>query len=112
MRDVADKTARIRELNDAFRSTFGGGRVMLTSGFNALPDTVKGQVIGRIKTFADFDPGNDPYQEHDFVSFEIGGQRIFAKIDYYARDLRSGADDPSDPARTTRVMTIMLADEY
>jgi Protein of unknown function (DUF3768) len=71
--DIADKTARIRELNDAFRSTLRGGRVMLTSGFNALPDMVKSQMIERIKTFTEFDPGNDPYQEHDFVSLEIGG---------------------------------------
>jgi hypothetical protein len=112
VRDVADKTARIRELNDAFRSTFGGGRVMLTSGFNALPDMIKGQVIEQIKTFTDFDPGNDPYQEHDFVSLEVAGQRFFAKIEYYDQNLRFGADDPSDPERTTRVMTIMLADEY
>ena len=112
MLDIADKTARIRELNDAFRSTLRGGRVMLTSGFNALPDMVKSQAIERIKTFTEFDPGNDPYQEHDFVSLEIEGQRIFAKIDYYDRDLRFGTDDPSDPACTTRVMTIMLAHEY
>jgi hypothetical protein len=110
--DAADRTARIRELNDAFRSTLSGGRVMLTAGFNALPDTVKSQVIERIKTFTAFDPGNDPYQEHDFVSLEVAGQRFFAKIEYYDQNLRFGADDPGDPERTTRVMTIMLAHEY
>ena len=112
MLEIPDKTARVRELNDAFRSTLRGGRVMLTSGFSALPDMVKSQAIERIKTFTEFDPGNDPYQEHDFVSLEIGGQHILAKIDYYDRDLRTGADDPSDPECTTRVMTIMLAHEY
>jgi hypothetical protein len=81
--DAADKTARIRELNDAFRLSFSGGRVMLTSGFNALPDMKKSQVIEQIKTFTDFDPGNAPYQEHDFVSLEVAGQRFFAKIEYH-----------------------------
>jgi hypothetical protein len=112
MLDIADRTARIRELNDAFRSTLRGGRVMLTSGFNALPEMVKSQVIDRIKTFTEFDSGNDPYHEHDFVSLEVAGQRFFAKIEYYDRDLRFGADDPSDPERTTRIMTVMLAEEY
>lgn len=29
-------TERIRDLNDAFRSTFGGGKVMMTSGVYEL----------------------------------------------------------------------------
>jgi len=112
MLDVAHRTTRIRELNDALRTTFNGGRVMLTSGFNALPETLKALVIERVKTFSEFDAGNDPHGEHDFVNVEIEGQRFFAKIDYYDHDLRFGADNPSDPEQTIRVMTIMLADEY
>jgi hypothetical protein len=112
MLDVAHGTTRIRELNDDFRTTFNGGRVMLTSGFNALPETLKAQVIERVKTFSEFDAANDPYGEHDFVNFELEGQRFFAKIDYYGRDVSFGAEDPSDPQQTTRIMTIMLANEY
>ena len=85
---------------------------MLTAGFNALPETLKAQVIERVKTFSEFDAANDPHDEHDFVSFELEGLRFFAKIDYYDRDIRFGAEDPSDPDQTTRIMTIMLADEY
>ena len=112
MLDVAHRTTRIRELNDALRTTFNGGRVMLTSGFNALPETLKALVIERVKTFSEFDAGNDPHGEHDFVNFENDGQRFIAKIDYYDCSLRFGAEDPSDPDQTTRIMTIMLADEY
>src|ERR1039458_8429657 len=112
MLDTAPRTARIRELNDDFRTTFHGGRVMLTAGFNALPETLKAQVIERVKTFSEFDAANDPYGEHDFVNFEREGQRFFAKIDYYDRDVSFGAEDPSDPEKTTRIMTIMLANEY
>lgn len=110
--DEARRTARIRDLNDKFRRTFTGGRVMLTSGFCALPKQTRDAAIARIKTFDAFRRGDDPYGEHDFVSIDVGGQKVFAKIDYYDRDIRYGADDPSDPERTTRVMTIMLAEEY
>src|SRR5665811_629092 len=104
--DAADSTSKIRELNDNFRTTFNGGRVMLTAGFNALPETLKAQVIERVKTFSEFDAANDPHSEHDFINFEIEGQRFFVKIDYYDRSLHFGADNPSDPEQTIRVMTI------
>ena len=39
------KTARIRELNDAFRRTFSGGNVVMTAGVNALPDMVKAAAL-------------------------------------------------------------------
>jgi hypothetical protein len=82
MLDVADRTTKIRQLNDAFRTTFNGGRVMFTSGVGALPETRKAQVIERVKTFSEFDAENDPHGEHDFINFEIEGRLVFAKIDY------------------------------
>jgi hypothetical protein len=112
MLDAAQKTERIRKLNDALRMTFQGGRIMLTAGLNALPETLKTQVIERVKTFSEFDAANDPYGEHDFVNFELEGRQFFAKIDYYDHDIRFGAEDPGDSEQTTRVMTIMLAHEY
>jgi Protein of unknown function (DUF3768) len=112
MLDVAHRTTRIRELNDDFRTTLRGGRVMLTADFNALPETLKAQVIERVKTFSEFNAANDPYDEHDFINFELEGQRFVAKIDYYGRDIRFGAEDPGDSEQTTRVMTIMLAHDY
>jgi hypothetical protein len=39
------RIARIRELNDAFRRTFSGGRVMLTCGVDALPDLIKARAL-------------------------------------------------------------------
>jgi hypothetical protein len=54
---------------------------------------------------------NDPYHERDLGSFEHKGRTINWKIDYYDLLLHNGSREPSDPALTRRVLTVMLADE-
>jgi hypothetical protein len=107
-----DKTRRIRELNNAFRKSFCGGQVTVTAGVHALPPYTKARVLEAVRTFDKFDDGNDPHGEHDFCSFEVGGETYFAKMDYYDLAVCHGSEDPSDPTKTTRVLTIMRADEY
>lgn len=104
--------ARIRALNDAFRQSFSGGKVLLTVGVSTLPDADKAAVLDKVRSFDAFDGDNDPHREHDFVVVEHGGERYFGKIDYYAPDLRTGSEWPDDPEATVRVLTIMRADEY
>ena len=104
--------AKIRELNDRFRTTMTGGQVMMTAGVDALPSDVKAMVIRRVATFTDFNADNDPHKEHDFGSFEIAGRKFFFKLDYYDPAMEFGSEDPADPSKTTRVLTIMLAEEY
>ena len=103
---------RIRELNDAFRRTFAGGKVMMTSGVDELPDCVKAEVLRQVATFSHFTTDNDPHGEHDFGSVTLVGRKFFWKLDYYDRDMLHGSEDPSDPEKTTRVLTVMLANEY
>jgi hypothetical protein len=67
---------------------------------------------GAIEVYDNFCHANDPYEEHDFGSFEADGRTIFFKIDYYDSTLTVHSPDPSDPAVTKRVITIMLAEEY
>lgn len=105
-------TARIRALNDAFRASFEGGQVVMTASVDCLPSDVKAMAIRKVATFAKFTADNDPHGEHDFGSFELAGQKFFWKIDYYDRRLKWGSEDPSDPEKTTRVLTIMLAEDY
>jgi hypothetical protein len=113
MTEVANhKSDSIRVLNDNFRSTFIGGRLVLTSGVSELPIDVKAQALLTVKSFSAFSEDNDPYGEHDFGGFEIAGEQFFWKIDYYDLQCQYGSEDPSDPERTTRVLTVMLADEY
>jgi len=103
---------KIRALNDAFRTTMTGGRVMLTAGVDALPSDVKAMVIRCVATFSDFNADNDPYAEHDFGNFTLAGRKFFFKIDTYDANMEFGSEDPADPAKTIRVLTIMLASEY
>jgi len=110
---AAPSAARIRELNDAFRAAgpFSGGW-MLTEGVSALGPDFALLAIHVVQRFDRFDAGNDPYAEHDFGSFELAGETLFWKIDYYDQDLRFGSSDPGDPVTTRRVLTLMLASEY
>jgi hypothetical protein len=73
---------------------------------------VRAQVLLRVQNFADFNDDNDPYGEHDFGSFEVAGETFFWNIDYYDLRCEFGSEDPSDPAKTMRVLTIMFAGEY
>ena len=66
----------------------------------------------RADTFGSFTEDNDPHEEHDFGVVEHGGVRCLWKIDYYDREMEMLSPDPADPSVTTRVLTIMLADEY
>jgi hypothetical protein len=112
MTNVAQKAQSVRVLNDNFRSTFIGGQVVMTHGVSELPIDVKAEALLMVRSFNDFTEGNDPYGEHDFGSFEIAGDTFYWKIDYYDVDCRYGSEDPADPEKTTRVLTIMLASEY
>jgi hypothetical protein len=104
------RTEIIRGLNDRFRQTLQGGRVVVTRGIAAREDATI--IVSLVRTFNDFSEDNDPYGEHDFGAFDRGGENIFWKIDYYDADLTAGSPDPAEAAVTTRVLTIMLAEEY
>jgi hypothetical protein len=106
------KSDRIRALNDAFRRTFVGGAVMITQGVEAMPLDQRRSLLQKIRSFDAFSEDNDPHAEHDFGAVDEAGVRCFFKIDYYDRNTEHGSADPTDPAVTTRVMTIMLAEEY
>jgi len=108
-----DRATRIRALNDQLRTTFFQryGRVVITVGVDALPLPLKALIIEKVKRFDNFEPGN-PHQEHDIGAIDIDGERYFWKIDYYDPSMQGGSEDPADPQKTTRVLTIMCAEEY
>ena len=106
------RATKIRDLNDAFRRTLEGGRTFFTPGVSALGPEFGLLAIAAVQQFDQFSADNDPYQEHDFGAFTIGDEKLFWKIDYYDLSMDFGSKNPADPGQTTRVLTILLAEEY
>lgn len=111
-------TARaIAALNDRFRTTFGRdpgapGKVVVTRGVAAQGDAFVNAALAAAAAFDAFDAAGDPYGEHEFGLLTVAGVTVWFKIDAYDLDYRYGSDDPADPARTRRVLTLLLPDEY
>jgi hypothetical protein len=99
-------------LNDQLRQTLAGGVLVTTPGVIALGQARQLTLLDAVAKFDTFDESNDPYGEHDFGAVEVEGERLFWKIDYYDRSLSAHSPDPADPSVTTRVLTIVLAEEY
>jgi hypothetical protein len=110
------QSAKVRALNDAFRQRLPrptkGCRLIVTDGLGSLTIEQFADLLQAVSTYSDFGPDNDPHSEHDFGAIEQDGVRFFWKIDYYDQWMQFASPDPSDPAVTTRVMTLMLASEY
>ena len=109
---MTTKTEAIRALNDDLRQNLSAGTALITPGIAALGAEAVARIVKTIAIYDDFCHANDPYEEHDFGSFEVDGQTIFFKIDYFDKALTSHSPDPTDPSVTERVITIMLAEEY
>jgi len=109
---MTTKTKAIRALNDELRQNFATGTAVMTAGVAALGAEAVARIVKTIAVYDDFCHANDPYEEHDFGSFEVDRHTIFFKIDYYDKSRSYHSPDPSDPSLTERVITIMLAEEY
>ena len=123
-----DNTNKIATLNDEFRKTLMGitymegkfihpsdrpkGTVTVTSGIHGLEPQAMLQLFREVATFDRFTPDNDPHGEHDFGSLELDREKVFWKIDCYDPDMKHHSEDPADPQKTHRVLTIMFAHEY
>ena len=120
MTNTIEHTATIRSLNDAFRATVTGlfgprfvsGQLIVTRGVASKGNDFLSRAVRAVHEFADFTPDNDPYGEHDFGAFDIDGERLNWKIDYYDTAFMFGSEDPADHLKTRRVLTILLAEEY
>jgi hypothetical protein len=94
------------------RQNSATGTALMTAGVAALGAETVARIVKTIAVYDDFCHANDPYEEHDFGSFEVDGHTIFFKIDYFDKSRSYHSLDPADPSVTERVITIMLAEEY
>lgn len=119
--DVVQRARACARLNDLCRAgQLREARTVFTRGciqaFCNSDDplslfAVQDELAAKVRTH-DFSDDDDPHGERDFGAFEHQGERLFWKIDYYDPTLSFGSDDPTDLAKTHRVLTILLASEY
>lgn len=110
--DEQQRVERIRQLNDNLRTTFGGGKIIMSVGVAELSHDLKAAALMELRKFAAFDQGNDPWSEHDFGSFVIGHYTFVFKIDYYDKEMIGASEDPADFDKTTRVLTLCTQWDY
>ena len=60
----------------------------------------------------DFDRDNDSFNEHDFIALADAIATILPRSSTMPRILEHGSEDPADPDKTVRIMTVMTAEEY
>jgi hypothetical protein len=82
-----DKVERIRQLNDAFHSSFRGGKFLLRAGVAELPDMVKAAARHQVAQYKDCTEANDPNGTHDFLKFELSNRSFIFSIVAYDKNL-------------------------
>jgi hypothetical protein len=55
---------------------------------------------------------SDDSPERDLGTFEFRGRKVWIKHDYYDLACEFGSEDPADASATTRVLTIMLPEDW
>ena len=102
----------IARLNDQLRTSGTGGRIMITQGVQRITGFDPAVLTQALATYAGFDSDNDPHGERDFGDLTLWGWDLLWKIDYYDPALTFGSEDPADPEKTCRVLTVMLATDW
>ena len=110
--DAQVSAAKVRDLNDALRTSGRGGRIVVTADIAALSPEQVNTILAAVAGFDAFNVDNDPYGEHDCACLTAAGHEVIWKIDYYDLVLAGHSPNPADPSVTARVLTIMLAEEY
>lgn len=108
------RTARIAELNDRFRRTVVSplGVVVLTYGVAQQPPEVVREILNLVRDHDPFDAGN-PHVEHEYGKlWNTGAGKVYWRIECFEdASCDFASEDPADPERSFRVLTIMLAEE-
>lgn len=106
------RAEQIAQLNDKLRTTGRGGSIYFTRTIVESTSISPAAIMQALASYDAFDPDNDPHGERDFGDIEVDGISVFWKIDYYAPGMEFGSDDPADPAKCVRVLTVMLPEDW
>ncbi|RIA46407.1 uncharacterized protein DUF3768 [Hephaestia caeni] len=115
---ATSRTERIAQLNDRCRQGLDrNARIVITSNCLARlapSDDKVAEILAQAELMrairqASFDRDSP---ERDMGSVTVGDIKVLFKIDYYDPNLEYGSEDPADAAQTTRVLTIMLPEDY
>ncbi len=114
---AVDRAEAIARLNDrARRGLDPTARIVFTRNCLAIfcdLDTfgvvvVQAQLLAAFRncSFAEDSP------ERDFTEVLFRDRRVWLKVDCFDKSLEYGSPDPADAALTTRVVTILLPEDY
>tara|TARA_R110002050_G_scaffold287382_1_gene438558 strand:- start:56 stop:436 length:381 start_codon:yes stop_codon:yes gene_type:complete len=113
---------KVADLNDQLRKDMFTGnmlkkhnlknKLVITPGIKGYNLIDKEKIFASVKYYGNFTKDNNPYGEKDFGSFNFKKQKFFWKIDYYDNDMKMHSPDKTDPNKTSRVLTVMKAEEY
>jgi hypothetical protein len=101
-------TNRVRALNDAFRSTFTGGRIILAPELRSLDYNTRRTLLSEIRAYDAFEE-SDPHRDHEFGTVCAGGNRFNWLIIYYDETYERAAQNPADETTTRRVLSVSSA---
>ena len=119
--DPVREAALIAAQNDAFRRSILGttpvadapqGQFVMTRGVAALGPDAQQELTHRVATFDGFNADSDPQGWHEMGVIDFDGTTVWFKLDLYDVNYQFGSPEPSDPAQTRRVLTLLLPSEY
>lgn len=119
--DPVQEAALIAAQNDLFRRSIlrktptadvPQGQFVMTRGVAALGPDAQLELTRRVAAFDGFNADSDPQGWHEMGVIEFHGTTVWFKLDLYDVDYTYGSPQPSDPAQTRRVLTLLLPSEY
>ena len=119
--DPVKETELIAGQNDAFRRSIlrttpvadaPQGQFVMTRGVAALGPDAQHALTRRVASFDAFNADSDPHGWHEMGVIDFDGTTTWFKLDLYDVDYQYGSPEPSDPAQTRRVLTLLLPSEY
>ncbi len=119
--DPVKETELIAGQNDAFRRSIlrttpvadaPQGQFVMTRGVAALGPDAQLALTRRVASFDAFNADSDRHGWHEMGVIDFDGTTVWFKLDLYDVDYQYGSPEPSDPAQTRRVLTLLLPSEY